>query len=294
MTVKPFSNEELYLISKGADLNAELQNKIKQALGIVKLNYQPKRHTWITSPPGAGKTFSVSTLARDNKIELLKLHGVASVSNLTAMLAAAVYVAEDKKFTVWIDDCDSLFSDDKSLNLMKGALDEDRNIWSYQMNLTSDINRYLKNEDPGQQIIGEAMQAYRRDGTVGVEIPTNNISFIITSNMQLTPQAALYKKDKPFWTPPKKKQHEAAIRSRVQYLPFNNLTHDESWGWLASIVMTAQVLDLDNDQKHVLLDWMRTNWSKLPDPSMRAVQELAAHMLNYPTDYINLWNMTLL
>jgi SpoVK/Ycf46/Vps4 family AAA+-type ATPase len=289
---KPFSEEEKYLIGKGNMLTSDLQQKVLAGLGLLKLEYETKRHSYIYSPPGAGKTFTVKTLAQHHGIKLNEIQGVASLSSITAQLAVAAYLAKGKPITVWIDDCDSLFTDADSLNVMKGALDSERNIWSYQKNLTNQITNYINSDNPNLQLIGSALQSYQQPGIVGVEIPTDNIRFIITSNMQLTPSSMLTKPEKPFWKPPAKQMHEAAIRSRVIYVPFV-LSADESWGWLASVVMSNPILDMTEQQKHILLDWMHTNWKKLPDPSMRCVLELAAQMLNFPTTYIDLWNLTL-
>jgi hypothetical protein len=289
---KPFSDNELHLISKGRLLTDDLQHKVLAALGLLKLDYEPKRHCYIYSPPGAGKTFTVKTLAKHHNIKLNEIQGVASLSAVTAKLATAVYLAKGKPITVWIDDCDSLFTDADSLNVIKGALDSERNVWSYQKNLTNQILNYINSESANLQLIGTALESFQIPGQVGVEIPTDNVRFVITSNLQLTPAQALVKPDKPFWKPPAKLMHEAAIRSRVIYVPFK-LSSDESWGWLASVVMSNPIMDMTEAQKHILLDWMHVNWAKLPDPSMRSVMEYAAQMQNYPENYINLWNLSL-
>lgn len=290
---KPFTTAEDFLISQGKLFTEDLQNKILAGLGLSQLEYETKRHCYIYSPPGAGKTFTVKTLAEHNNIKLHEIMGVASISAVTAKLATAVYLAKGKPITVWIDDCDSLFTDADSLNIMKGALDAERNVWSYNKNLSNTIINYINSEDRNLQLIGNALQSFVVPGNVGIEIPTDNVRFIITSNLQLSPSSALRKPDKPFWKPPAKLMHEAAIRSRVQYEAFN-LDNDQSWGWLASVVMTNPILDLTEAQKHILLDWMHTNWARLPDPSMRAVKEYAAKMLNFPETYTTLWANTLI
>ena len=46
-------------------------------------------------------------------------------------------------------------------------------------------------------------------------------------------------------------------------------------------------------QKHILVDWMFSNWERLPGTSLREVQEYAADMLNHPKDYSDRWAMRL-
>ena len=288
-TVKPFTHKQQYLIDRGDKLTDQLKTKVSQALGITKLKVETKRHCYIFSTPGAGKTFTVQTLADQNGIKLVKIHGSVSMNAMTVQLATALYLApKDKELIVWIDDCDSLFMDEEGLNVMKGALDEERNLFVWNKNMGGQINRYLQSESDIDKLRGEALSSFQSVGTVGVEIPTHRMRFIITSNKDLTAPNSLNKSNKVT----KRMMHEAALRDRVIYEEFN-LNDDDSWGWIASVVMNNNVLDLDNVQKHYLLDWMHANWQKLPATSMRAVKELAAVMLNYPAEYPDHWDLAL-
>lgn len=288
MTIKPFTHHQNYLIQRGDLLTDQLKSKVSQALGVTKLKIATKRHVYIFSTPGAGKTFTVMKTAKDNGIKTVNIHGVASMNAIAIKLAVAKYLNPLDEIVVWIDDCDSVFMDEDALNVMKGALDEERNTFTWGKNMTGQINRYLASEDPNQILIGEALQSFQSVGVVGVEIPTDNMRFVITSNKDLTPPASLNKVKRVT----KRMMHEAAIRDRVIYEEFN-LSDDDSWGWIASVVMSTDILGLDDAQKHYLLDWMHNNWAKLPATSMRAVKELAADMINYPTDYPDRWDLWL-
>lgn len=287
--IKPFTDNQKHYIANGLKLSQQLMLKASESLGIVKLAYEPKRHCYITSPPGAGKTFTVANLAKKHNINMIKVQGVSSVSNITARIAVAVYTGGKKKNTMWFDDCDSIFMDGDSLNIMKGALDSDRNVWSYQKNMTTQIQNYENSGDPNLELIAESLKAFRVPGSVGVEIPTDNLRFIVTSNLPLMSQTEFNQLKRK--TP--RLQHEAAVRSRFHYMEFK-LDDNESWGWLASVVINNPILDLDDAQKQILLDWMYVNWARIGDPSMRTVLELAGQMLNYPNDYPNYWEMALI
>jgi hypothetical protein len=286
--IKPFTHKQQYLIDRGDKLTDQLKSKVSQALGLSDLKIETKRHCYIFSTPGAGKTFTVQSIAAQNNIKLVKVHGSVSMNAMTVQLATAVYLSKNKDIIVWIDDCDTLFMDEEGLNVMKGALDEERNVFVWNKNMGSQINRYLESDNPNDQIKGAALQAFQSVGTVGVEIPTDRVRFIITSNKELTAPSMLNKAKKVT----KKMMHEAALRDRVIYEEFN-LNDEDSWGWIASVVMNNDVLGLDEAQKHYLLDWMNANWAKLTATSMRAVKELAAVMVNYPTEYPDHWDLSL-
>lgn len=283
---KPFSGEQQYLISEGDKLTAKLKEQVIMGLGKSGLEYQPKRHTYIYSGPGAGKTFTVATTADEFNVNIIKIQGAASMNNVAMRLAAAVYKAQGEEIVVWLDDVDSLLMDADNLNVMKAALDEETNLFVWQKNMTSQIASLYKN---GKEDIAEALEHFCPEGTVGVEIPTDNVRFIITSNLPLA--APNLKANK---TNTKKRMHEEAVMDRVMYVPFD-LDYKQSWGWIASVLLKSNIrsLELDENQKYILLDWMYVNWKRLRSTSMRAVKDLAATMLNYPNDYPDHWNLML-
>ena len=289
MAIKPFTSEQQYYIDRGDKLAEALQQTAARALGVAKQKVQVKRHAYIYSPPGAGKTFTVQATADRNKVKLVKIHGAASMNFFVTSVACAAYCADGKEVVVWIDDCDSLFMETENLNVMKGALDDERNVLAWGKNMTAQISTYEKSENPGDQLKAAALRSFQPEGSVGVEIPTNNIRFVVTSNKSLqSPNSDLKTA---------KKMHEAAIRDRVNYVEFD-IDDKESWGWVASVFLNNDVFKekthkLTKEQKHILLDWMWTNWKRLPATSMRAVKDYAAIMINNPKDYPDHWSLTL-
>jgi hypothetical protein len=281
-----FSASQQAAIAEGAKLAKNLAARVQQALKINSPAVEVKRHTYIMSPPGAGKTFTVQAVANEHNLDLVKIQGIASMSAVVIKLAVAVHSLDAGDFAVvWIDDCDNLFMDSDSLNVMKGVLDEERNVLAYNKNLTSQIRQYEASESPQDRVRAEALRAFQSPGSVGVEIPTSQLRFIITSNKSLTkPNAALNTA---------KKMNEAAIRDRVNYIEFSNLDAAKSWGWIASVVLNSNVLELDAHQKYLLLDFMHKNWEALPSTSMRKVKDLAAMMLNHPANFQDQWAMEL-
>lgn len=282
-----FNTQQQTLIKKGGILSHTLELQIQEALGIDQDLFETKRHTWIYSPPGAGKTFTVGKVAELNNIKLVHIQGTASISFLIARLAVEAYNRKGQEIVVWIDDCDGLFIDNECLEVFKGILDGERNIFSYQKNLETVIRGY-ENGNENAQYIAKCMRYYQNG--LGVEIPTDNMRFIITSNLQL-PTAVEAKTNR-------RKVSQSAIRSRVKYVAFN-LTSEENWGWLAFIFSNLKSLkstkgveiEIDDAKKEELLQFIWSNLDEMSGSSMRTVCEMAAKTVNYPNDYVCHWEM---
>ena len=237
MKLKPFTVQQKHYIARGNVLTEQLSEKVTHALGVTKQRVNPKRHHYIVSDPGAGKTYTVQKIADLYKIPLVKIQGAASMNAIIVYLATIAYTRTDKKLFIWIDDCDYIFMDNSSLSVMKGAIDEDRNILVWNKNMATQILIYENSSNESDKIKAEALRSYQPPGSVGVEIPTDNMTFIITSNRFLTkPNSDL---------DTHRKMNEAAIRDRVIYTHYN-LSAGESWGWVASILLsTRKILGLN-------------------------------------------------
>lgn len=279
-----FDEAQLSYIKRGEELTANLQHNVEIALGLHNLEHVVKRHYYIYSPPGAGKTFTVQTTSDKHQVKLVKFQGNTSIFGFCATIASAAYMAKGSPLVVWIDDCDGLFLDIDGLNLMKGVLDEDRNILSYNKSMFSYIQQLEKSFDSNANFIAEAMKYFQPAGGMGIEVPTSNLTFVVTSNLRLTAPSAEIRQ--------KRKMSEAAIRDRVNYIEYD-LTDEENWGWVAGQLLNNDILNLKQEQKVVLLKWLYENWDRMPSRSMRAVRDLAARMLNSPETYMTAWNLML-
>lgn len=281
---KPFTSMQQSYIAAGERHAAFFKDKIEHALGVARLEVSPKRHHYIVGGPGIGKTYTVNEVAKKHKVELTRIQGVASMSAVGILLATAAYMNQDRHMYVWIDDCDSVFGDANSLSVMKGVFDEDRNVLAWNKNMIAAIAQYEKSDNASTQLVATALRHFQPENGAGIEIPTDNMTFIVTSNRTLTAPNP----------PPKttRKIDESAIRDRVVYTEYT-LTRDETWGWMAATTLKAKLPKVDKADKHLLLDWMYNNWERLPSVSMRAITELAADMVNYPDSYPDHWHSRL-
>ena len=278
--MKPFTARQKQNIERGRILTDQMTDKVTQAIGKVKLKHTPKRHHYLVGPPGIGKSVTVRNTAKQHRVELNEITGVASMSAIAISLACFAYGAQGNDVFIWVDDCDSVFMDKASLSVMKGALDEDRNIFAWNKNMTNQIQVYENSSNERDHFIAEALRKYQTTDGVGISIPTDNMKFIITSNHSLSPSNPHPKTARGI--------DEAAIRDRVAYTEYG-FDRDLSWGWTASITMSNKIFGLTAEKKRILLEWMDINWDNLASVSMRAVTELAAEMLNYPKNYPDYW-----
>ena len=155
--MKPFTKQQLYLIEHGKMLTQKLTGEVEEALGIKKIKVGTKRHYYIFSPPGAGKTFTVDNAAKNHNVDLLKIQGASSLNALAIKLAVANYMTNGH-LIVWIDDCDTLFMDVEGLNVMKGVLDEDRNVFAWNKNMTTQIRMYENSEGEHERQFAQALR----------------------------------------------------------------------------------------------------------------------------------------
>lgn len=278
--MKPFTTKQKQSIERGEIMTQQLELKVTDALKKTDVKYRAKRHHYIVGPAGIGKSVTVRNTAKKHKIKLIEIVGAASMNAMAIQLATAAYNAQGRDIFVWIDDCDSVFMDRTSLSVMKGALDEDRNVFSWNKNLTAQIQIYENSENETDQFRAQALRHYQSKDGVGIIIPTDNMSFIVTSNHPLAPSNPAPKKPRQI--------DEAAIRDRVAYAEYS-FDRDLSWGWTASVTMKNNIFGLTKTQKRDLVEFLDNNWDRLPSTSMRAIKELAAEMVNYPENYPDYW-----
>jgi hypothetical protein len=278
--MKPFTTKQRQNMERGEIMTQQLELKVTDALKKTDVKFRAKRHHYIVGPSGIGKSVTVRNTAKKHRIKLIEVIGVATMNAMAIQLATAAYDAKDKDIFVWIDDCDSVFMDRISLSVMKGALDEDRNVFSWNKNMTAQIQIYENSENEMDQLRARALRHYQTKDGVGIAIPTDNISFIVTSNHPLAPSNPAPKKARQI--------DEAAIRDRVAYAEYN-FDRELSWGWTAAVTMKNNIFGLTKTQKRELVEFLDNHWDHLPSTSMRAIKELAAEMVNYPENYPDHW-----
>jgi hypothetical protein len=266
-------------IQNGLELTERLEKYAEQSLGLRPDLVETKKNYIIWSPPGAGKTFTVRNVARRANLNPVMYHGRASLNGFVMKMAKEVYKRQGQIIPAWIDDCDAFFQDIQSLDFMKIVLENDEPSISWDVNIS---NQIAKAKSLGDHVLAEALK-YFDNGGVGIEIPMDNVRFTITTNKHLSDKKDIGKK--------KINIHEHAVRDRCNWRAFN-ITNDEAWGWMASIVLSDDVFQtlenpfiLTDDQTWLLVNTFYINWPNLTANSMRTVMEAGAMLYNDPETF---------
>jgi SpoVK/Ycf46/Vps4 family AAA+-type ATPase len=255
-----------------------LERYTEQAFGIDPTLVETKRNTIIWSPPGQGKTFTVRNVAKKYNIDYISCHGKTTLNGFVSKIAMTMHreINTNNPIVVWIDDCDSFFENEQSLNFMKNVFDNDQPEINWNVNIGSQI-ALNKKVNPA---LAEALE-YFRNGDVGVYIDMSRCRFIVTTNKKLASKQDIKKS--------KIATHEHAVRDRCIWRQFD-INNEEAWGWMASVVLSDNVFVNDNftltDQQMLqLLNTFYMHWDKLNANSMRTLKQAASDLYNNPNTF---------
>ena len=223
----------------------------------------------VSGPPGVGKSFGVETQLNKaimfDQIQGKKVRFNIVKGAMTALgLYAQLYKYSDKKNVLVFDDCDSVFADDLSLNILKAALDSGKNrkiCWN------SD-SRLLREEGIPNQF-----------NFAGSAIFITNLKFSSVKSKKL-------------------QDHLEALQSRCHFLDLTiNTTRDK-------LLRIKQVnrdadgglfadYDFDGDEADQIIQYMEDNQAKLREISMRCCLKIADLVKISPTNWRNLAAVTI-
>lgn len=200
----------------------------------------------VQGPPGVGKTHGVrKILARDGSMDILKHGGPQHQIVMGAASSLGLYMKffefKETGNTVVFDDCDSILYEDRSLQLLKGALDSSivRHLsWNYDSN------------------------SLRREGIPndfeykGSAIIITNVKFDLVRSKKL-------------------RAHLKAIEDRCHSLDLGMDTIREKMIWVRYHAMHDMLLGYTDEEKKEILDFMYENQDNLTDISLRMLTKIA-------------------
>lgn len=276
-----FSRTQLQAIENGSAKRKRLKKLAeKAAYSSIDASYP---HTYIYSPPGLGKTFTVNKSLEEAGIEHYTISGNISMFSFGIQLAVINHVIpKDEVVVIVVDDCDEILKNAQNINIMKNVLSGNR-VYSYEKSLQSQWNNL-------SELQQEAISAHSDDSRMGFEVPTDRFIFIFTSNFKLaTDDEVKIARDKGL-----QKAvilgHLNAIRSRCKPADFE-LDDSEQWGWIADTILNEDCIDVSNEDKIILLDWMYNNWDDMNERSIRTAEKMAEAMIDDPTGYRDDWEI---
>ena len=231
--------------------DAEIVERIRERFDMLKdmtkaVKKGSVRAMIVSGPPGVGKSHGVEeVLDRYATMESLgagKTHEVIKGAMSPIGLYCKLFNMADKGKVVVFDDCDSIFQDDLSLNILKAALDSKKNRW---IHWNTDSFK-LRNEGVPDKFKFEA-------------------SAIFITNLKFDKVKG------------KLREHLSALESRCHYM---DLTIDTDKDKVLRIKQVVQdgMLDerkLDDEVKSDIMDFVDINKNRLRELSLRTVLKVA-------------------
>jgi hypothetical protein len=210
----------------------------------------------VSGPPGVGKSHGVEeVLDRYATLEMMggaKTHEVIKGATSAIGLYCKLYKNADKGKVVVFDDCDSIFNDELSLNILKAALDSKK---VRTINWNTDSFK-LRNEGVPDSFRFEA-------------------SAIFITNLKFDKVKG------------KLREHLEALESRCHYM---DLTIDSDKDKILRIKQVVadgmlDAYDIEDEVKEEIMDFVDVNKNKLRELSLRTVLKVADLAVAFPTKW---------
>lgn len=277
-----FSHRQISAIERGALRRERLVNLVAT---IISLHPDEKYNSlYVYSPPGLGKTFTVSEFLQLSNITHFSITGNTSLFAFGIQLAVINYLNPDnEQVIIHVDDCDEIFKNEANCNAMKKILDTDK-VFVYEKSLSSQWNSL-------SEVQKSAIEAHSDPTKMGFVVPVHTMKFIFTSNFQLPTDDEVANARKKSKSRAILMSHRNAIRSRCKVADFD-LSFEEHWGWLGDVVLNTSCLDtreLSVQEKVSILDFLYYNWTKLTERSIRLIEKMAITLKQDPRNYKTIW-----
>jgi hypothetical protein len=207
----------------------------------------------VSGPPGVGKSHGVEeVLDRYATMESLgagKTHEVIKGAMSPIGLYCKLFKMADKGKVVVFDDCDSIFQDDLSLNILKAALDSKKNRY---IHWNTDSFK-LRNEGVPDSFKFEA-------------------SAIFITNMKFDKVKG------------KLREHLEALESRCHYMDLTIDTDKDKMLRITQVVRDGMLdtYSLAEDVKEDIIDFVDINKKRLRELSLRTVLKVADLAVAFP------------
>ena len=241
--------------------DAEIVERIRERFEMLKdmtkaVKKGSVRAMIVSGPPGVGKSHGVEeVLDRYALMEAMgaaKQHEVIKGATSAIGLYCKLYKMADKGKVVVFDDCDSIFTDELSLNILKAALDSKKNRW---IHWNTDSYK-LRNEGVPDSFKFEA-------------------SAIFITNLKFDKVKG------------KLREHLEALESRCHYMDLTIDTDREKMLRIRQVTNDG-MLDsyrFDDAMKEDIIDFVDINKNRLRELSLRSVLKVADLAKAFPTKW---------
>lgn len=276
-----FSRTQIQAIENGAAKRNRLKKLAEKAAKSSLDTSYP--HTYIYSPPGLGKTFTINKALEDAGIEHYTISGNISMFSFGINLAVINHLIDkETPVVIVVDDCDEILKNAANINIMKNVLSGNK-VYSYEKSLQSQWSNL-------SELQQKAIEAHSDDNRMGFEVPTDRFIFVFTSNFKLATDDEVRIARERGQQKAVLLGHLNAIRSRCKPADFE-LDDNEMWGWIADTILNEDCLSITDEEKIILLDWMYNNWDDMKERSIRTAEKMAECMIDDPTGYRDDWEI---
>jgi ATPase family associated with various cellular activities (AAA) len=207
----------------------------------------------VSGPPGVGKSHGVEeVLERYKMMETMggkKTHEVIKGAMSPIGLYCKLFKMSEAGNVVVFDDCDSIFQEDLSLNILKAALDSKKSRW---IHWNTDSFK-LRNEGVPDKFKFEA-------------------SAIFITNMKFDKVKG------------KLREHLEALESRCHYMDLTIDTERDKMLRIKQVIQDGMLdnYDLTNEVKTEIIDFVDINKGRLRELSLRTVLKVADLAVAFP------------
>ena len=248
---------------------------------------QRRPHTFISSKPGLGKSYTTQKLLDQYQVNYLPIIGHASLWNFTVQLAEIVYhLPQGQSAIIWVDDCDKIFSNETNCNMLKNMLENPKRL-AYNVDVSNNIAK-LRDSNPH---LVDILESFKTNRGLGIEIDCSNLVFIFTSNIFLPDSDQVDAADGKKGYGQVVGQH--AVRSRCKTKDLV-MEWQDLWGWIADVVVNDQVLDPiigagNTPVQEEILKFLWNKWPNLKEKSVRTAEKMAEDYVDYAPNHENHW-----
>jgi hypothetical protein len=207
----------------------------------------------VSGPPGVGKSHGVEeVLERYKTVEVLggeKKYEVIKGAMSPIGLYCKLFNMADKGKVVVFDDCDSIFQEELSLNILKAALDSKKNRW---IHWNTDSFK-LRNEGVPDKFKFEA-------------------SAIFITNLKFDKVKG------------KLREHLEALESRCHYMDLTIDTDRDKMLRIKQVIQDGMLdtYNVDDEVKEEIVDFVDINKGRLRELSLRTVLKVADLAVAFP------------
>ena len=207
----------------------------------------------VSGPPGVGKSHGVEeVLDRYKMMEDMggrKTHEVVKGAMSALGLYAKLYKMADEGNVIVFDDCDSIFSDELSLNILKAALDSKKNR---KIHWNTDSHKLRQEGIP--------------------DCFTFKASAIFITNLKFNKVKG------------KLREHLEALESRCHYMDLTIDTEREKMLRIRQVIQDGMLdgYKLSDEVKQEIIDFVDTNKNRLRELSLRTVLKVADLAVSFP------------